>query len=294
MPELSFRQLQSAVVEIDQAFAIHEDWIRGLIRTFVVRQPPEASDLLPDAHRRCAFGQWYYNDALSALHDYAAFVAAGQVHEQMHATAAQLLQRVVDGVPIAAGELDELIDLIDRLRLDIRSLRHELDEKTQNRDPLTGALNRRRLFPYLREQQALMSRRVQSCSLAMIDLDHFKHINDRHGHAAGDIVLASTVQCLQALLRPYDHLYRYGGEEFLLCMPDTTIDVALGLGERLRAAVAVQLIHAGGGNPPLRITASFGVAALDPTCPVEESVDRADKAMYQAKMKGRDRVEAWA
>ncbi|MDE2156274.1 MAG: diguanylate cyclase [Xanthomonadaceae bacterium] len=292
MSDLSFQQLQSAVVQIDRAFAIHEDWIRGLIRTFVVRLPPEAGELMPDAYRHCPFGQWYDSDAMSALHDYPAFVAVGRVHQQMHQVAARLLQRVADGLPIAAGELDEMIDLIDRLRLEIRSLRHELSEKTQNRDPLTGALDRTRLFPDLREQQALMSRRAQPCALAMIDLDHFKYINDRHGHAAGDVVLASTVQCLQALLRPYDHLYRYGGEEFVLCMPDTTLDAALGLGERLRAAVAAQRIHAGGSDSSLRITASFGVAALDPACPVEESVDRADKAMYRAKMKGRDRVEA--
>ncbi|MDE2308803.1 MAG: diguanylate cyclase [Xanthomonadaceae bacterium] len=293
MSELSFRQLQSAVVQIDRAFAIHEDWTRDVIRTFVVKQPPRASDLVPGAHRRCGFGQWYYSEAMNALCDHAAFVAVGWVHERMHEAAARLLQCVVDGMPIVAAELDELIDLIDRLRLEIRSLRQELDEKTQNRDPLTGALNRARLFPYLREQQTLMRRRAQPCTLAMIDLDHFKRVNDRHGHVAGDIVLASTVQGVQALLRPYDHLYRYGGEEFLLCLPGIAVDAALGLGDRLRAAVAAQPIRTGGSDPPLRITASFGLAALDPAGPVEESVERADKAMYRAKMKGRDRVEAW-
>lgn len=173
----------------------------------------------------------------------------------------------------------------------MQSLRDELVEATHNRDPLTGARNRTSLLADLREQQALVRRGVQHCALAMIDVDRFKEINDRYGHVAGDAVLASTSQCLQLQVRSYDRLYRYGGEEFLLCMPNTGIDAALEIAERLRIAVAAQQIRSGDSDPHLQITASFGIAALDGERPVEESIDRVDKAMYQAKTAGRNRVE---
>jgi diguanylate cyclase len=211
--------------------------------------------------------------------------------EQMHAGAGRILQRSADELPISVNDIDQFNNLLDRLRLEIQSLRRELAETAQNRDPLTGARNRASLLSDLREQQALLRRGVQQCALVMIDLDHFKEINDRHGHPAGDVVLTSTAQCLQAQVRPYDRVYRYGGEEFLVSMPQVTVDAAVDVAERLRAAVAAQEIHVGAGGAALQVTASFGVAALEAAPPVEESIDHADKALYQAKSTGRNRGE---
>jgi diguanylate cyclase len=208
----------------------------------------------------------------------------------MHKGAAVLLQRVADELAISANEFDQFNNALDRMRLEIQSLWRELVETAQNRDPLTGARTRASLISDLREQHALARRGVQQCKLAMIDLDHFKEVNDRHGHAAGDAVLASTLQCMQAIVRPYDRIYRYRGEEFPMCMPNTTVNAALAMAERLRTAVAAQQIGHGSG-PASQVTASFGVAALDATHPVEESIDRADHAMYRAKAAGRNRVE---
>jgi diguanylate cyclase len=292
MSYLSVPQLQMAIAQLDQAIYNHEQWYKNLVRVLVVRLPPEGPDLMPDAHHRCRFGQWYDSEATGVLRDHSAFVALGQAHEQMHRSATQLLQRIADGLPVPASDLDQFNDVLDRLRLELQSLRRELVETAQNRDPLTGARNRTSLLSDLREQQALVRRGVQQCALAMIDLDHFKNVNDRYGHAVGDAVLASTSQCLQAAVRPYDRIYRYGGEEFLLCMPNTTVDAAVGIAERLRVAVSAQEIRHGGGSQALEVTASFGVAALDGARPVEESVDRADKAVYHAKTAGRNRVEA--
>jgi diguanylate cyclase len=143
----------------------------------------------------------------------------------------------------------------------------------------------------LREQHALVRRGLQECSLAMVDIDFFKAVNDTHGHAMGDAVLRSVAQYLQANIRPYDQLYRYGGEEFLLCLPETSVAAAVGLTERLRAGVAAQSIGNSTDGPGIRVTASFGVAALDGSLPVEKAIERADQAMYGAKSAGRDRVE---
>jgi diguanylate cyclase (GGDEF)-like protein len=292
MPYFSIQQLQMAIAQLEQAIYNHEQWYKNLLRVLIARLPPDAPDLMPDAHHRCRFGQWYDSDAAGFLRDHPGFVAIGQAHEQMHRNATHLLQRVTYELPVSANDLDQFNNVLDRLRLELQSLRGELVEATHNRDPLTGARNRTSLLADLREQQALVRRGVLHCTLAMIDIDHFKDINDRYGHVAGDAVLASTAQCLHAHVRSYDRIYRYGGEEFLLCMPNTTVDAALEIAERLRIAVAAQQIRHGGSGPGLQITASFGIAALDTEGPVEESIDRADKSMYQAKTAGRNRVEA--
>jgi diguanylate cyclase (GGDEF)-like protein len=294
MLQLSGEQLQAATAHLDQAVYNHEQWHKGLQRVLIARLPPDDVDLLPDAHLRCRFGQWYESDAAASLREQPAFAALGQAHQQMHESATHLLQRSADDLPIPVSDLDEFSNRLDRMRLEIESLRRELTETAQNRDRLTGARNRTNLLADLREQQALVRRGLQECALVMIDLDHFKEVNDRQGHAAGDAVLSSTASCLQSHVRAYDRLYRYGGEEFLVLMPEVTIDAAATMAERSRVAVDELQIEDPSGGPPIRVTASFGGAALDATRPVEESIDRADKALYQAKAGGRNRVEASA
>jgi diguanylate cyclase len=293
MSPLPGRELQTAIAQLDQAIYNHEQWYNNLVRVLVARLPPDASDLKIDAHHRCRFGQWYDSDAVGALRDQPSFVALGEAHKTMHTSATRLLQRVEDELPISAGELDHFTNILDHMRLELESLRRDLAETAENRDPLTDARNRASMLSYLREQHALVRRGLQECTLAMIDIDHFKEVNDRHGHATGDAVLRAIAQYLQANMRSYDHLYRYGGEEFLLCLPQTSSSVGIDLAERLRSGVAEQHVQNGTGGRTVRVTASFGVAALDGTRPVEEAIERADKAMYRAKTAGRDRVEAF-
>lgn len=288
----SHEQLHALIAQLDQALLGHEQWYRDLMRTLIVRLPPDPADLAADAHQHCRLGQWCHGD-LGGLSEHPALAALRDAHEEIHRDATHLLQHAASGLPISAGLLDDFNSALERMRQQVQALHTELGETTQNRDALTGARTRATLLADLREQQALVRRGVQKCALAMIDLDHFKKINDRHGHAAGDALLSTTVQCLQGLLRPYDRIYRYGGEEFLLCLPNTSVDAAVGMAGRLRAAVSAQQIQHAGAGTTLRVTASFGIAEMDAMAPVEESIDRADKAMYRAKKAGRDRVKAW-
>jgi len=292
MLQLTNQQLQAAVAQLDQAIYSHEQWHKYVLRVLVCRVPPDAADLAPDAYRHCRFGQWYEGDDARELTGHSAFVALGEAHRQMHERAARLMQRVADRLDVEVNEYDQFDNTLDRLRLEIQSLRGELVEMAQNRDPLTGARNRAGLLGDLREQQALVRREVQECALVMADVDHFKAVNDRHGHQAGDAVLRAVAQLMQAEIRPYDHLYRYGGEEFLVVMPQRDVEAAVGTAERFRAALGGEQVSVGAGGEPLSITASFGVAALDGDRPVEESIDRADKALYRAKEAGRNRVES--
>lgn len=286
-------QLHSILGQLDQALYSHEQWTRNLLRTLIAKLPADPVDIASDAHQRCRFGRWAESREAEPLRLNPAFVAMQQAHERMHRLAGQMLQRGNDGLPVGSTEFDQFSNTLDRMRLELQSLRGELTDILQNRDALTGARNRASLLADLREQQALVRRKMQSCAIAMLDLDHFKRVNDQYGHLAGDQVLATTAQCLQTGLRPYDRLYRYGGEEFLLCLPGSDLPTAAAMAERLRGKLAALPIQVGATPQPLRISASFGISLLDAGVDIEESIDRADRAMYAAKAKGRNRVETW-
>lgn len=161
-------------------------------------------------------------------------------------------------------------------------------------DPLTQALNRR-AFTHAVEKELQRMQRASGCTaLLMLDVDHFKSINDRFGHDVGDQVLQTLIQTLQQQLREIDLLGRLGGEEFAVLLPLTNLDGAVQLAERLRAAVADITLPLPAAAPDgIRFTISVGVTLLQ-TASTHESIDtalkRTDQAMYQAKTAGRNRV----
>ena len=156
-------------------------------------------------------------------------------------------------------------------------------------DPLTGAANRRNLMEKLQAELARVQRTQAPASLIMLDVDFFKRINDSHGHDAGDEVLKQLVTVLQHALRSIDTLGRLGGEEFAILLPQTPLDAALTLAERLRALVEQTPAVVPGGT--LAFTVSLGVAALQAgMADFNEAIKQADEAMYRAKQTGRNRV----
>lgn len=290
MSRYSNEQLLNAIAQIDHALEKHEQWHNNIVRTFIARMDPDPGDLSPDAHRHCPFGEWYEAAQLRMMGDHPSFVALGEAHEQMHRKAAKLLRRMVENNPILPEEIDEFTNARDRMKLQLQSLRQELVDVVQNSDPLTGARNRVTMLSYLRLQHSLVQRGAQQCAIGLVDVDYFKEVNDRYGHQTGDAVLAYTVQTIASMIRPYDRIYRYGGEEFLLCMPNVSLEDAVHLSKRLRKAIASNEIETEDGRA-FSVTASFGVAPLSASCTVEESIDKVDKALYLAKSRGRNRVE---
>jgi len=160
-------------------------------------------------------------------------------------------------------------------------------------DPLTGMANRRYFFERA-EHEFMRSRRYQApLSIALIDVDHFKLINDQHGHAAGDEVLKVLSQKISTLLRESDLLARIGGEEFAILMPSTGLAGAALMAERLRLAITDEATPVVGQMLHLRFSAGVTqLKAQDQS--IEDCLRRADEAMYKAKQAGRDRVEACA
>jgi two-component system cell cycle response regulator len=153
-------------------------------------------------------------------------------------------------------------------------------------DPLTGLSNRRFILTQLAGMVSGARRHGRPLSIAIVDLDHFKSINDEHGHQTGDDVLTAAVGAMRRRLRAEDQLGRLGGEEFLVLLPDTGADAAPVVADSLRGEVA-------GAAAPVAVTASAGVATWEGEAP-EELLRRADQALYEAKRAGRDRIRAAA
>lgn len=279
------RKLEQAVVE-------HSHWFTAWHRKLICRLPIAGDDSIEDAHHHCGFGQWYYSQAASALHDDPGFTAIQRIHQAMHDTARILGEKAKEGHTIAVEEYDAFIKLQAEFSQHARALRDRLIGTQYLFDPLTGVFGRQALLPILLHERARALRDKQQCSIAMVDLDHFKRINDNHGHPNGDKVLQAVALHFCENVRPYDSVFRYGGDEFLLCMPNTNLNIGQATLERLRSGLEALPI-ALNEKTVVYMTASFGLAVMGEDVPVEDSISRADEALYRAKTAGCNQVEVW-
>lgn len=182
-----------------------------------------------------------------------------------------------------ASRLQEAEARIAELEKQLQVLNMRMHE-----DALTGALNRRGLDDVLQREIARAQRRNTPLSLVMIDLDDFKTINDTHGHPVGDEVLVHLVATVQRSLRPTDMIGRFGGEEFLLVLPDTPAQPATQTVKRLQTSLAEQRLLA--NQQEIGYTFSAGVAQLQDGQTIGEVIAFADRALYLAKNEGKNRV----
>jgi two-component system cell cycle response regulator len=192
--------------------------------------------------------------------------------------------------PFDSEELQARIRVGQRmleLQSSLREARDALAHQATH-DPLTGILNRRAILDRLGEELARAKREDGKLSVGMCDIDHFKRINDVHGHQAGDEALVAFTRCLQTHLREYDCVGRYGGEEFLVITAGSQSRVEEGLYERLCARVAETEIKTKSG--PISITVSIGVARGTGQSTADALLVASDEALYQAKAGGRNRV----
>lgn len=185
------------------------------------------------------------------------------------------------------GEFDGLVasirDISDRKAREI-----EL-ERDASSDPLTGIANRRSFVAQLQQRCLESTAGEGEGSLVVFDLDHFKSVNDEHGHGVGDLVLKAVASTAAGLVRPYDCVARIGGEEFAIIFWHLRPELAAVAAERLRRAIAALVLDNGKGGL-LRITASVGLAAITPSCASMDVLHQADLAMYEAKRSGRNRL----
>ena len=206
------------------------------------------------------------------------------------------LESGADDYLVKPFDLDELrarVKIADRIIELERRLREERDrnQKMATYDSLTNLYNRRALYDIADNELARARRDKKSVSLVMMDIDHFKNVNDAHGHNIGDQALRIVAHIISEKIRIYDTAARWGGEEFLLILPGANIDEAEHIAERVRQGVETSSIPIPGGNH-LNLQASFGVSTSmpDKLLSFDILVHQADEALYDAKEKGRNRV----
>lgn len=289
---LEREEIQRQTEELEVIIAAHLAWFKHINRALVYGQSVQQTDLAEDAHLRSPFGQWYYGQNPHPLEESPDFDELGALQQAMHAAARSAMKDAVEGRQPCPESYDRCIDLALRLNTNLRRMQLEVIGELLSTDSLTGCASRRGMLAKLREEQERSLRIQRPCCVCLLDYDHFKRVNDEQGHPAGDAVLRQGMRFVASALRKYDSVYRYGGEEFLICLPGTPIKDAALVVERIREGLERLPIRLPNGNHH-GVTASFGLAEMQPRRPPEEAIANADMALLRAKENGRNRVELW-
>jgi len=180
-----------------------------------------------------------------------------------------------------------------RLRGELDLFKRELQAALRSRDPLTGALDRDQALPELRRWRATWSAGGDPWCILLMDIDSLEAVNGQYGYAMGDALLVESARLVQELLRPGDKVFRYGGDEFLITLPGADLPIAKDIAAVLRDELAGRELFIAGVGSPLRVTASFGVAQLEPDIRLEDCIDQAAQALLLAKAAGGNRAISW-
>ncbi len=279
--------------EIDEGILQHTRWMKKIHHALICDEIPiPAQELREDAHLNCEFGQWFSNiNHENVLRD-PLFQKIEELHRQLHQNTAVLLQERKSHSVITTEDYDNFIEATIEFKSAVRKLQFQLIQDVCAVDHLTGAWNRQTMYYRLMEEHERFIRSRMPCAIAMVDIDHFKKVNDTYGHTSGDEVLKKVSSLLSESLRRYDAIFRYGGEEFLVCMPGTETDNAHQLLNRIRKDLETTPIQIGDSRE-IFITASFGVAWMEKDKEIDETVDQADRALLCAKSQGRNQVCLW-
>lgn len=280
----------ASLAAYQHALASHVDWLQSWYSS--VLNWHDRTHPTPPADQ-CRFTAWFDAAGQSALAVYPAFAELGLLHHEIHFKAEQITERAAEGHTITTSDYEAMMTLVLAFSTAAQGLERDAWRTLATVDALTGLGNRQTMMSHLIGERDRAMRQKQPCCVALVDIDLFKKVNDTFGHTEGDRVLRAVAESLRRNVRPYDVLYRYGGEEFLICLPAATPEAGRQVLERMRSAIAALGITSATGKP-IPITATFGLAELSADLSVEESLDRADTALYDGKRAGRNRVAVWS
>jgi len=291
-PPFSLRDAERIVRRLAPALQQHGAWIRRIHSMLACRTSPHPDDLRANGHLQSDFGRWLHEETNEYILSHPEYTAAKEYHRKVHDIGRELCEAVQAGGAVTPTQFETFASTVDLLDSSLDSLVKELWDLLRYTDPLTGISTRYAMLPRLKQELDRVHRTGHPCSICMVDLDLFKTINDAFGHDAGDRVLETVSNYLLHNLRRYDQVCRYGGEEFLLMFPNTSPESALPIVDRLRQDLEETSVDLGNGQT-VRVTASFGIAPLDPHASIRESIKNADASMYAAKKAGRNKVRVW-
>lgn len=255
------------------------------------------ADGLPELdHNKCEFGSWLYGKGTDIIKDKSHLKHLDELHISMHREAIVIRKLLLEGH--SSAPIYALVKKAEHYSLELGNeiaLMNSIVIMTvYNKDPLTGFLNRRFLEKVMINQMEIAKATETPFSIIMIDLDHFKKLNDTHGHQTGDKALVHISDIIRKTVRQSDLVFRYGGEEFLLVLPSANHTSTYVLAEKLRHAIEKTPLPE---NTPIFLTASFGVQEISPDdysvvdrALVREAIAQCDGKLYAAKRQGRNRI----
>ncbi|MHB1188412.1 diguanylate cyclase [Thiobacillus sp.] len=288
MSDLS-AETDTFIAELDAAVEAHMDWTRRILRCAVLHATPSEDVLDPMAHTLCRFGAWFMkNRSHFEILDAPAARRIETVHQTMHDAIRSLCTHVMTGATGHSVDLDcfeqsqsELIGLLASFKTLFlsRAVRH---------DPLTGLPLRYSVENDFALYQKEARRNRTLLYVVMIDVDHFKPINDTYGHQVGDLVLRHVANTLKQGLRGDEPLYRYGGEEFLWLLKCKSAEEARKSARRVLASIGTTPVPIE-DDETLRLTITMGLALAGEMEDLSSAIKRADMALYEGKQSGRNR-----
>jgi diguanylate cyclase (GGDEF)-like protein len=287
--QFASEELEHTLYVLNEAIHNHRLWFDKLHTSILCKQPFAADILHHAAHTQCKLGQWYYSDASDAVKAFKEFWELESAHQFMHDNARHLAQRVLDNEEIPLETYQVFLENQHKLIELLSTMRDTLIEYRYSFDALTGSLNRKSITLLLDRAYENLCRYSQEYSLAMVDIDNFKDINDQYGHLVGDEVLRELSEFFQKSLRRSDSVGRYGGEEFLLMFPETSVDTAYEIMQQARKKISDMTIQVEYRKIQVTFSAGISEARMDDD-DAWAAVKRADIALYQAKGAGRNRI----
>ncbi|MFA7316882.1 MAG: diguanylate cyclase [Sulfuricella sp.] len=288
MPEFS-PETDTFIAEFDAAIEAHMDWTRRILRCAVLRTSPGEDVLAPMAHTLCRFGRWFTSNRAhfeaintNSVHQVEA------LHQAMHDAIRAICADVMTGTPGQKADLDTFERSQSELLTQLARLKTLTLSNAVRHDPLTGLPLRYGIESDFSLCQKDTKRNCTLLYVAMIDIDHFKLINDNYGHPQGDSALRHIAGTLKQSLRANDPLYRFGGEEFLWLMRCKSAEEAEQSARRIVATISTTPVPIA-GSEPLTVTITLGLTLVREQENIANAIKRADKALYEGKKDGRNR-----
>ena len=278
------------IIELDAAVEAHMDWTRRVMRCAVLRASPGEDVLASEAHMLCRFGHWF----ASQKHDFEKLDAQKAqrvevVHQAMHDAIRAICANILAGQPGAISDLAVFEQSQSELTGLMASFKTQFLADAVCNDPLTGLPLRYGIEDEFVQAQRAVRREHTQLYVAMIDVDHFKRINDQYGHSIGDRALRHLTDSLTSVLRPNEPLFRFGGEEFLMLMQCPSREAATVAAKRIVDQVRSTPMALEDAAQPITMTITLGLARVQHDETLDDVVARADQALYAGKHSGRDR-----
>jgi diguanylate cyclase (GGDEF)-like protein len=277
------------ISEFDSAIESHMDWTRRVLRCSVLRTLPGEDILSPISHDLCHFGNWFQSniEQFEAI-DPKTVARIQSSHQTMHDAMRSICSDIMSGQIGKASDLDLFDQSQSELLTLLASLKTFILNNAERPDPLTGLPLRHSIDTDFALCQNDVKRNKTMLYLALIDIDHFKKVNDKYGHPVGDLALRHVADTLKSVMRGNDPLYRFGGEEFLCLMRCNFAEEAEQSARRIVIKIRTTPMYFP-DNSTLSLTITLGLIRVEQEENLNSAIKRADIALYEGKNSGRDR-----